>query len=292
MSGRATRRGLPSTSGVLAPADRHYRRADVRPGRPRRIGQRIWQLGRIGLGLAVAAVVAGWAGQAVIQSSLLHVDRIVVRGNTRVATADVEARLADLRGRHILDVELEQYERRLLDSPWVAGVTLWRLLPSTIEVSIVERRAMAIARLGDQLHLVDHAGVIIDDFGPVYRDLTLPIVDGLMRRPSEDAEIVDADRVALAGRFLRALGARPDLGRRLSQVDVSNLHDVVVLLESDPVLLHLGDEDFVERLDRYLEYAPTLHEEFAGIDYVDLRFERLFVRAEGRIEDEAFVRRP
>jgi len=292
MSARPAHRGLPSTSGVLAPADRHFRRPDVRPGRRRRLGQRLWQAARLSGGALVAAAAVLWVGQAVLGSSLLDVDRVIVRGNHRLSAADVDALLVDLRGRHILEVNLTQYERRLLESPWIASVTLWRLLPSTVEVSVVERRPIATARLGDQLYLIDAAGVIVDEFGPQYRDLDLPIVDGLMRRPGDGASIVDPDRVALTTRLLASLESRPDLTRRLSLVDTTNLHDVVVLLDGDTALLHLGDGQFVERLTRYLELAPALGESFVDIDYVDLRFERLFVKAAGRAEADAVVRRP
>jgi cell division septal protein FtsQ len=292
MSARAAHRGLRSTSGVLAPADRHFRRPDVRPGRRRRLGQRLWQAARLSGAALVAAAAVLWVGQAVLGSSLLDVDRVIVRGNQRLSAADVDALLVDLRGRHILEVNLTQYERRLLESPWIASVTLWRLLPSTVEVSVVERRPIATARLGDQLYLVDADGVIVDEFGPQYRDLDLPIVDGLMRRPGDGASIVDQDRVALTTRLLASLDSRPDLARRLSQVDTTNLHDVVVLLDGDTALLHLGDGQFVERLTRYLELAPALGESFVDIDYVDLRFERLFVKAAGRAEADAVVRRP
>jgi cell division septal protein FtsQ len=292
MSARAAHRGLPSTSGVLAPADRHFRRPDVRPGRRRRLGQRLWQAARLSGAALVAAAAVLWVGQAVLGSSLLDVDRVIVRGNQRLSAADVDALLVDLRGRHILEVNLTQYERRLLESPWIASVTLWRLLPSTVEVSVVERRPIATARLGDQLYLVDADGVIVDEFGPQYRDLDLPIVDGLMRRPRDGASIVDPDRVALTTRLLASLESRPDLTRRLSLVDTTNLHDVVVLLDGDTALLHLGDGQFVERLTRYLELAPALGESFVDIDYVDLRFERLFVKAAGRAEADAVVRRP
>ena len=293
MSRRTARRGLPSPTTVRAPADRHYRRPDVRPGRRRRFGQRVWQAGRVALAGLLSSAVLFWAGQAVLGSRLLHVDRIAVRGNDRLTQADVEALLTGLRGEHILRVDFARYRRQLLDSPWVEGVTLWRLLPSTVEVSLVERVPLAVARLGDQLYLVDRAGVIIDGFGPAYADLDLPIVDGLMRTPAEPGAIVDADRIQATGRFLAALEARPDLRDRLSQVDVSNPKDVVVLLGSDPVLLHVGDRQFVERLDKYLELAPTLGEQFEGIDYVDLRFgERVPVLAAGRVKAETPVKQP
>ena len=68
----------------------------------------------------------------------------------------------------------------------------------------------------------------------------------------------------------------------MSQIDVADAHDAVVLLNDDPALLHLGDAQFVERLDRYIELAPTLHARVPEIDYVDLRFERrVYVRPAG-----------
>jgi cell division septal protein FtsQ len=65
----------------------------------------------------------------------------------------------------------------------------------------------------------------------------------------------------------------------VSQIDVSDLHDAVLILDGDPALLRLGDTEFVARLQQYIDLAPALHERLNGIDYVDLRFdERLYVR--------------
>jgi hypothetical protein len=86
----------------------------------------------------------------------------------------------------------------------------------------------------------------------------------------------------LTAELAAAFAARPDLGRRLSQIDVANPRDAVVMLDEDPVWLHLGTERFVERLMTYLDLAPTLYERFEAIDSVDLRFdERVFVRGQG-----------
>ncbi|HEX7779647.1 MAG TPA: cell division protein FtsQ/DivIB, partial [Vicinamibacterales bacterium] len=135
---------------------------------------------------------------------------------------------------------------------------------------------------GPQLYLVDSAGVIMDEFGPQYRDFDLPIVDGLVTA-SRGGPVTDADRVHLTGRFFDALGARPDLRRRVSQVDVSNARDLVAILDSEPAALHLGDARFVERLTTYFEISQALHDQFTDLDYVDLRFdERVFVRPHGR----------
>jgi cell division septal protein FtsQ len=66
----------------------------------------------------------------------------------------------------------------------------------------------------------------------------------------------------------------------VSQIDVADLHDAVVLLDGDQALLHLGEDRFLERLQSYLDVASALRERVPDIDYVDLRFDqRMYVRS-------------
>jgi cell division protein FtsQ len=278
MSRAARPRGAAAgSSSVNAPADRRFRRPDIRPER-RRLLRTTWRLARWGAPAVLVGGLALWLGHVLVAAEWLRVQRIVVRGNTRLSTADVEALVADLRRENILSVALDTYQQRLLDSPWIERATLARVLPATIDVRIVERAPMAIARLERQLYLVDGTGVIIGEFRADHRDLDLPIVDGLIRSASSR---VDPDRVRLTARLLTALAARSDLARRVSQIDASNPRDVAVMLDNEAVWLHLGTERFAERLTTYLELAPTLQERFVRVDSVDLRFDRrVFVRGQ------------
>jgi cell division protein FtsQ len=266
---------------VAAPADKRFRRSHVRPTR-----RRAPWIGRL---LAVARVAAaggvlaggGWyAAQAVTEARVLHVRDIRVRGNEHLARGEVLALLTGLEGQHLLRTDLDVWRRRVLGSPWVEQAALRRVLPSTVEVVIRERTPMAIGRIRGDLYLVDEQGAVIDDFGPNYAQFDLPIVDGLAdEKAGRAAPAVDAARARLAAELLRALGTRDDLMKRVSQIDVTNAHDAIVLLDQDPALVHLGRERFVERLQNYLELYEALHSRVPDIEYVDLRFEdRVYVR--------------
>jgi len=282
--GTSSRRRISGTTGIAAPTDRRFRRPDVRPER-RRLVRATWRLARwIGPSLVIA-LVALWLGQVLMASGWLQVQHIVVRGQSRLSATEVEELLRGLRQENILRVALDGYQQRLLESPWIERATFSRVLPTTIDVEIVERTPMAIARLGRQLYLVDVAGVIIGEYGPEYRDFDLPIVDGLLSSPASRGPLVDADRVRLTTHLLAAFDGRPDLRARLSQVDVSNARDAMVMLDDDPAWLHLGDGRFIDRLTTYLDVAPTLRERFEAVDAVDLRFdERVFVRGQGSVK--------
>ena len=71
-----------------------------------------------------------------------------MHGNVRLSAGEVQALVDGLRGTSILTADLAAYRRRLLDSPWVADVALRRVLPSTVEVFVSERRPIGLVPAG------------------------------------------------------------------------------------------------------------------------------------------------
>ena len=269
--------------GVKAPAEKNFRRAKAKPGR--KSASRAWWSWR-SLRIAVAAVLASYATyrvvDLVVSASTLQVKTIAVHGNARLSADEVQALVDDLRGSNILTADLARFRRRLIASPWIADVALRRVLPSTIEVFVSERRPIGVCRLGKELYLLDRTGAVIDEFGPQYAEFDLPIIDGVVRPPSGTEPTIDARRTALAASVIEALDGHPTLASRLSQIDVSDVQNAVVLLEGDPAWLHVGTENFAERLQSYVELAPALRERVNDMDYVDLRFDRrLYVKPAG-----------
>ena len=224
-------------SSVAAPSDRRFRRAHVKPSRRKRD----WRsLAKSCLGYGVVPLVliygAYRASGVVAHARMLEVDRIVVRGNERLSRGEVLAVLNGLRGENLVRTDLDQWRKRLLASPWVRDAALRRSLPSTVEVVVSERVPIGIGRIAGDMYLVDERGVIIDQYGPQYADLDLPIIDGLSASPSDTGSLTDEPRAQLAARVIAALKARPQVARRLSQVDVSDVHNASVIVDRKSVV--------------------------------------------------------
>jgi len=266
---------------VSAPQDKRFRRAKVRPAAKR---GRAWESYKY-VGVAVLTAAMFFGGYVAVDLSLtaeaLTISRITVSGNTHVSQGEVLSLLDGLNGRNMLLLNLEDWRRRILDSPWVEGVAIRRVLPGTVDIAIAEREPVGVGRIGDTLYLLDQRGSIIDEFGPDHAEFDFPIIDGLVaaETPETDGPVIDTRRAALAMRLLAALHARPALASRVSQIDVSDVRDAVVLLKGDTTLVRVGNSDFAERLQSYLELVPALRRQVPQIDYVDLRFgERVYVR--------------
>jgi len=270
---------------VKAPVEKNFRRAKVRPGLRGKKGAMpvlralSWRAARWSAAVLVVAYAGYRATALVVHASGLQVRNIAVHGNVRISSGEVQAIVDGLRGSSILTADLTTYRHRLMESPWVANVALHRTLPSTIDVFVSERTPIGLCRLGHVLYLVDASGTLIDEFGPQYAEFDLPIIDGLVRSPNSWQPSIDEQRAALASRVIDAVAPRQDISQRISQIDVRDAHDAVVMLQDDPALLHLGEEKFLERLQSYVDLAPALREQVRDIDYVDLRFgERVYVR--------------
>ncbi len=154
----------------------------------------------------------------------------------------------------------------------MAEAALRRVLPSTVEVFVSERVPMGLCRVSGRLYLLDREGVLIDEFGPKYAQFDLPIIDGAVRIPSSGEPLVDERRVGLAASVIDSLSSDAELAGRVSQIDVADDRNAIVLLDDDPTLLYLGEEKFAERLREYLSLAERVRETVPDPDYVDLRF--------------------
>jgi cell division protein FtsQ len=265
-----------SSPGVSAASDRRFRRSAVKPGK-----RRTWRASLRRLVLLALAGVTGiglvvWLVISLTHAPLFRIDRVLVQGNHRLGVEEVRALVDGISEHSIFHVDLAEYRNRLLDSPWVAGAEIWRVFPSTVEVRVTERSPLAVARINQQVYLVDSTGVIIDSAGPQYREFDLPIVDGLLSSESDGAQ-ADPKKVQLVGRLLSDLAGRGDLLKRVSQVDVSDPRNAVVLLDGEPARLLLGDREFLARLQRYEEEIASVRAHVGAIDYYDLRFARTFV---------------
>jgi cell division protein FtsQ len=265
---------------VAAPADKRFRRSHVHPGKKRRWIPS-WRTAAIALVVALGTIyglfrAAGFA----LSTDALTIGTITVEGTSRMAPGEALAVLDGLRGASMVTVDLEPWRQKLLDAPWVADAEIRRVFPGTVAVVVSEREPLGIGRIGDSLYLIDQHGAVIDEFGPKYSDFDLPIIDGLTSGAGGDS---DTDgRAVLAGRVLADLQRRPNLARLVSQVDVSNVRDAVVLLRDDTALIHTGDDHFVDRVQTYLDIAVRLREDVPQIDSVDVRFgERVYVKPQG-----------
>ena len=91
--------------------------------------------------------------------------------------------------------------------PWVEHATVMRILPNELRVSVRERIPVAFVRVGDQIKLVDAAGVILD-MSPAMmasRKFSFPVVTGV--NPTDPLRCGRPGWNCTRNSFTRSMGA-------------------------------------------------------------------------------------
>ncbi len=266
---------------VRLPTDNRFRRrTQLRPIKRRRVFTTRWR--RV-LKVSASFVFVLFVGYGIVafvlQTPVLSIDRLIVHGNVHLSTEEALSLVDGLRGENIFLADLKQWRNALLASPWVKDVTLRTVIPSTIEITISERTPMALGRIDGHLFLIDDEARVIAEYGAEYAHFDLPVIDGLLHQTSNGPEAIDDQRSQLTMRVMNDLETQPRIVSRISQIDLSNPSNVVVILDDDEALIHLGVYQFADRLQSYLQMFTALREKVPHIDYVDLRFgDRVYVR--------------
>ncbi|MDA3040079.1 MAG: FtsQ-type POTRA domain-containing protein [Actinomycetota bacterium] len=127
------------------------------------------------------------AGIVVVNSPVLDVDEIVVRGATNTTQADIAAASGILLGHPLLYVDVAGAEERIGRLPWVESVALARSAGGTLTVTVTERVASAALPAVGGFALIDADArqlAIVTDPPPGFLPVTGIIADGIPGQPA------------------------------------------------------------------------------------------------------------
>jgi cell division protein FtsQ len=240
--------------------------------------------GRVFLGLGFLLVLGGFTASAVAARSYLSRDarfRIAGAGNieasglTQVSRAEMLPVFGEDIGRNIFFVPLNERRKQLEAIPWVEHATVMRLLPDRIRVSVVERDPVAFVRQGQQIGLVDAEGVLLTMPAATMAQhhYSFPVVTGINPRDPKPTRKL---RMAVYERLLGELDANNQhLSEQISEIDLTDPQDARVLMpeQGTDILAHLGDDQFLDRYQRYKAHIAEWRQQYPKLMAVDLRYE-------------------
>jgi cell division protein FtsQ len=283
---------LPLDAGLSEPDDdedpQQFRRASKRV--PVRRGALPRQIaGRLRKGLVVALVVGGlWLGVYLVRLFITHSPQFVlnqekdieVAGSAPNSGAKVKSILQGAVGRNIFAISLSDYRHRLEEIPWVESAAVMRLMPNHLRVVVKERTPVAFVALGDKVKLIDGSGVVMELPTAEHEEYSFPVILGMS---AHDPLAARARQMQLYLRLMRELDggdgggkATEPLSRKVQEVDASDPSDVKVTVQAGlgPVLLHLGNEQFLPRFQVFLANVQRWEKEQGRLQSVDLRYGR------------------
>ncbi|HEX6959547.1 MAG TPA: cell division protein FtsQ/DivIB [Ferrovibrio sp.] len=258
----------------------------------------LWRRFRIGMALAGMAGLAGAGAYAWFRTDLPAQVSLLTQNLLGEAGAEVDLKVNDVnltgrvntplkalvsavgveRGDPILSLDLDAVRRRVEAIGWVKQATVWRQLPDTLHIEIVERQPFARWQIDGRIYLIDQEGrVLEEDDRPEFAHLLLLVGAGASDRAHDLMAMLQTDPV-LARRVVNAVRVR---GRRW---DIQFDNGVVARLPEE------NPEQAWARLIALEQKEGLLRRD---IQLVDLRLEdRLIVRLNPEAEPPTPVAAP
>ena len=240
------------------------------------------------MGLRVAAwggVLAGvaWGGRQVeaflvsdprftleCEASKKACASLEIHGNVYASRGRLQSAFEGDFGKSLLSISLRERRLQLLAIDWVNSVTISRVWPNRLVLTITERQPVAFAKLPVALgryrmELVDDDGVLLSI--PPRIKFVLPVISGLTEDQSEAARKV---RVHAAQHLLEDLGVE---AKDVSEVNASSVHDMRLIADTGgrAVELWVGDQHFRSRFVNFLNHYDQIRQTSDAATVFDLK---------------------
>ena len=170
----------------------------------------------------------------------------------------------------MFSVPLDERRRRLLAIDWVADASVSRVWPDRLVVRIRERQPVAFVSFRSGPLLIDAQGVLLEP--PPQAEFSFPVLSGVREEES------DADRRARVRTFLEVQQEMGYLAREISELDASDPENIRVVAQVDRrvVTLLLGDGNYAQRFQNFLNHYPEIRQGSPHAKVFDLRLDGRF----------------
>lgn len=190
-------------------------------------------------------------------SQYFPIKSVRIYGIQRLDQKEVEELLVPLVNRGFFSVNVDHIRDRLRQLPWVANIFVRRNWPDQIEITIIEKNAIAQWNTGA---LLSQTGELFVPKANTY-PTDLPRFVG-----PEGQQIVMLQYFNEINRVLMPIGVK------ISYLELSPYYIWKLKLQNG-ITLHVGHKDILTRLDHFVKVYPKIVGNRAtAVDYVDLRY--------------------
>ncbi|MBI2822579.1 MAG: FtsQ-type POTRA domain-containing protein [Acidobacteria bacterium] len=239
----------------------------------------------------------GWCGRALLtllltgvavalltfvsSSAVFNLARVEVLGNQHLHVEEIRHVLMHEFPRNLVRVRLSKVREFVESHPWVRSCQVRRVFPGTLKILVVERRPVALAKIENELFLVDEAGVVLESYGSGFQHLNLPVVRGLENSTQENVTAANQVKMDAVMRVLAELDSGPEpLSEGISEIDVTEPGRVALVPLDQPIRVFVGDSKYRERYQTYLSKLSLMADlaaQYGAMDSVDLSIDHRII---------------
>lgn len=179
-----------------------------------------------------------------------QIKETVVRGCKEITEKEILSLAAISPFHSIININKEAISNRIASNPWIKKVYIGREFPNRLVIEVRERKAIALVKHTDGLHLLDTDGVIFKKLEGK-DDVDFPVISGC----SANGEL----NYALLDKSLELLKVLPNIKEdyllnRISEIHANEIFGLTLFTDSG-LSLQLGFDNYESKIKRL---APVM----------------------------------
>jgi cell division protein FtsQ len=258
--------------------EEHLRRQKKREIKRHREGRPFWKTAVVWSCRMILASLAVVLGVSLFRfastSQAFELKELKVLGASRVDVTEIRRVIRREFHRNLFRIRLQKVQEFLEGQPWVQSAQVLRVFPDKLKILLVERRPVALAKIENELFLVDRHGVLLEPYGSRFQHLDLAVVRGLENSTQGNVSAGNETKMEAVMQLLSELDSGPErLSDKISEIDVSDPTRVALVPTDQPIKVYLGDSDYRERFQTYLSKLSLMSDlaaKYGAMDSVDL----------------------
>jgi len=234
--------------------------------------------------LAGAVIYGSFMGfQFVTTSPQFEISKVTLNGNQTLTEKELQKWLGSVIGENIFLLDLENLSTRLARHPWVQTVSVRKVFPQNIVVTVAERKPYARIKL-DRIYVMDNFGVLLSLATSVHQALPLII------QPWSGEKITFGESAALKGvieslqtmHYLNKMSFFADNPIKTSDID--DFSRVTFTTGNRSLKIFMDIETIEQGFKNFLIVRDTLEKDKNNIAHIDLSFkDKIVVKQKARL---------
>lgn len=217
----------------------------------------------------LAILLTYWMFQRTQRDSRFAVRSVELGGVKHTTRSELQRVSRQWIGMNLFQLDIDRVQNDLQALPWVERVSIEKKLPSTLKITVTERRPVALAMLDGSMRYVDKRGNAFAELTPEVGNPDLPLI--LSSAPAQRSQCLQV---------LQALQSRhPAIYSRISEIGVAGENGFLVFDRDLRTRIFIDGENAADKWITLYGIASAEGFREDPPDHVDLRFDdRIIVK--------------
>lgn len=201
--------------------------------------------------------------------SVFPVKHIIFSGNKHLTDDELKTFSCIKKGESLLSFSSEEICNRMLKSPWIKSVSIKKIFPDTLLMTIKESEPFALLEMNEHLFLIDDQGNLLEEI----KDKSVPFLPVITGDPFKDRQSLK-EAINLANAM-----NQKGLSTQREHIEIKAYKPNEITAVIDGLVVKIGEGQYEDKIDKLLKLEEDIKKMGLNVDYIDLRFSgRAFVK--------------